>query len=67
LRFQPLRPEHYDFAIPADRWERPAVKALVRALSEDGTVRDALDALGFARPDPGVPDRVGENGDERER
>jgi hypothetical protein len=30
-------------------------------------VRDALDALGFARPDPGVPDRVGENGDERER
>ncbi|MGH0030985.1 MAG: molybdopterin biosynthesis protein [Myxococcota bacterium] len=48
LHFQPLRPEHYDFAIPADRWERPAVQALVRLLAEDGTVRQALEALGFA-------------------
>jgi putative molybdopterin biosynthesis protein len=47
LRFQPLRPEHYDFAIPSERWERPAVQALMRALAEDGTVRDALESLGF--------------------
>ena len=47
LRFQPLRPERYDFAVPADRWERPAVQALVRLLAEDGTVRDALASLGF--------------------
>ena len=50
LRFRPLRPEHYDFAIPADRFERPAVQALVRALEVDGTVRQALEALGFGRP-----------------
>ena len=47
LRFRPLRPEHYDFAIPRDRWDRPGVKALVRALEEGGTVRDALEVLGF--------------------
>jgi putative molybdopterin biosynthesis protein len=48
LRFRPLRPEHYDFVIPSERWERPAVQALVRALAQDGTVRDALESLGFA-------------------
>ena len=36
-----------DFAVPADRWDRPAVQRLVRALSEEGPVRDALRALGF--------------------
>jgi putative molybdopterin biosynthesis protein len=50
LEFRPLRPEHYDFAIPADRFERPAVQALVQALEDGGTVRQALDALGFGRP-----------------
>jgi len=47
LRFRPLRDEHYDFAVPASRLERPAVRALVRLLAEDGTVRAALRALGF--------------------
>ena len=50
LAFRPLRPEHYDFAVPAERFDRPAVQALVRALDEGGTVRRALDALGFGRP-----------------
>jgi putative molybdopterin biosynthesis protein len=53
LEFQPLRPEHYDFAIPDDRWERPGVKALVRMLEEGGTVRDALEAVGFGPPQRG--------------
>ncbi len=47
LRFRPLRPEHYDFVVPVDRWQRPPVQALVRLLSESGTVRDSLRALGF--------------------
>jgi putative molybdopterin biosynthesis protein len=47
LRFRPLRDEHYDFAVPAARLERPAVRALVRLLAEDGTVRAALRALAF--------------------
>jgi molybdopterin molybdotransferase/putative molybdopterin biosynthesis protein len=47
LHFQPLRDEHYDFAVPQSRLERPAVKALVRLLAEDGTVRAALRALSF--------------------
>jgi putative molybdopterin biosynthesis protein len=51
LRFRPLRPEHYDFAIPAERFDRPAVQSLVRALSEEGTVRDSLRALGFGAPE----------------
>lgn len=53
LGFQPLRPEHYDFAIPDDRWERPGVKALVRMLEEGGTVRGALEAVGFGPPKRG--------------
>jgi len=53
LRFQALRPEHYDFAIPVERWDRPGVKALVRALEEGGTVRGALEALGFEAPQRG--------------
>ena len=31
LRFRPLRAEHYDLVVPADRWERPAVRALRQA------------------------------------
>jgi len=51
LRFRPLRAEHYDFAVPVDRWERPAVQALVRALAEGSPVRAALGALGFGAPE----------------
>ena len=47
LRFRPLRAEKYDFAVPADRWERPAVRRL-RALLEAGSpVRASLAARGF--------------------
>ena len=38
--------EHYDFAIPKARRERPAVKAFLAALAET-EVRDALHRLGF--------------------
>jgi len=55
LRFRPLRAEHYDFAVPARRWERPAVQALVRLLAEDVTVREALRALSFGPPGPPGP------------
>jgi putative molybdopterin biosynthesis protein len=47
LRFRPLGPERYDFAIPADRWERPAVQALRRALEPGSGVRARLAELGF--------------------
>lgn len=50
LRFRPLQPEHYDFAIPADRWERPAVRAL-RRLLDDSAFRARLQEMGFAPPD----------------
>jgi putative molybdopterin biosynthesis protein len=47
LRFQPLRPECYDFAIPEDRWERPAVRALRRLLEDGSPLRAELRRLGF--------------------
>lgn len=47
LRFRPLRAEHYDFAIPNDRWERPAVQALRRLLEPGSRLRDDLARLGF--------------------
>jgi len=47
LRFRSVRAEHYDFVVPADRWERSAVQRLVRVLSEDGPVRESLRAFGF--------------------
>ncbi|MDG2051775.1 MAG: molybdopterin biosynthesis protein [Myxococcota bacterium] len=47
LRFRPLRAERYDFAVPKDRWERPAVRRL-RLLLESGTaVRKVLADRGF--------------------
>jgi len=50
LHFQALTDEHYDFAVPEDRWERPAVRAL-RELLEPGTdLRKELDAMGFTAP-----------------
>jgi putative molybdopterin biosynthesis protein len=51
LRFRPLQPEHYDFAVPADRWERPPVRALRRLLAPESPLRAKLEALGFGRPD----------------
>jgi putative molybdopterin biosynthesis protein len=46
LAFQPLREECYDFAIPAERWDRPAVAAFRALLSEPDTHR-RLREFGF--------------------
>jgi len=46
LGFIPIRDEHYDFAVPAARLERPAVQRF-RALLEDADVRQELAARGF--------------------
>jgi putative molybdopterin biosynthesis protein len=47
LRFRPLRPESYDFAIPAERWDKPAVAALRRLLEPGSALRRRLAELGF--------------------
>jgi putative molybdopterin biosynthesis protein len=47
LRFQTLQAEYYDFAIPADRWDRPAIRALRELLAEGTNVRAELTRLGF--------------------
>jgi putative molybdopterin biosynthesis protein len=47
LRFRPLRAEHYDFAIPADRWESDAIRALRRLLEPGSALRQRLEAMGF--------------------
>jgi putative molybdopterin biosynthesis protein len=52
LRFRPLRAEHYDFAIPADRWDRPAVAALRRLLAPGSQLRASLAELGFREQGP---------------
>jgi putative molybdopterin biosynthesis protein len=46
LGFTPSRRERYDFAVPADRWNRPAVAAF-RALLGEALARDRLAGLGF--------------------
>jgi putative molybdopterin biosynthesis protein len=46
LSFIPVRVERYDFAVPADRWDRPAV-ARFRAVLAEAETRRALVALGF--------------------
>jgi putative molybdopterin biosynthesis protein len=46
LGFIPVQDEHYDFAAPIARLERPAVQRF-RALLADPSVREALGALGF--------------------
>jgi putative molybdopterin biosynthesis protein len=53
LRFQPLQAEYYDFAIPADRWDRPAIRALRELLADRGTVRAELTRLGFGNRENG--------------
>jgi putative molybdopterin biosynthesis protein len=46
LGFLPLQDEHYDFAVPKARLDRPAVQRF-RTVLQDATVRAALTALGF--------------------
>jgi putative molybdopterin biosynthesis protein len=53
LRFRPLANECYDFAIPEDRWERPAVAALRRLLEPGTALRAQLEAAGFGAPAAG--------------
>jgi putative molybdopterin biosynthesis protein len=47
LRFRPIRAEHYDFVVPEDRWDRPAVAALRRLLEVGSPLRSELEDLGF--------------------
>jgi putative molybdopterin biosynthesis protein len=47
LRFRPLQPEHYDFVVPEDRWDRPAVARLRELLAPGSELRDELASLGF--------------------
>jgi len=53
LRFRPLQAEYYDFAIPADRWDRPAVRALRAQLADGGSARAELARLGFGNRESG--------------
>ncbi len=47
LGFVPLQEERYDFAVPKNRWDRPAVAAFRALLQEAGT-RQALAVKGLA-------------------
>lgn len=58
LRFQPLREEHYDFVVPEERLERPAVAALRRLLAPGTEVRRALAARGFRDDSTTTPERT---------
>ena len=46
LSFIPVQEEHYDFAVPKDRKDRPAVTAFRELLAET-RVRNHLDDMGF--------------------
>ncbi len=46
LGFLPLQAEHYDFAIPKSRWDRPAVR-IFRELLETPAIRAELQQKGF--------------------
>ena len=46
LSFIPVQEEHYDFVIPKDRADRPAVTAFRESLAET-QVRNHLDKMGF--------------------
>jgi putative molybdopterin biosynthesis protein len=48
LGFLPLRPEHYDFLVPAHRMARPPVRRFIDLL-DDPDVASGLAALGFER------------------
>jgi putative molybdopterin biosynthesis protein len=47
LAFRALRSEHYDFAVPEGRWDRPAVRALRELLAPGSELREQLEELGF--------------------
>jgi putative molybdopterin biosynthesis protein len=44
LGFLPLRPEKYDFVVPAARRDKPAVQAFMRLLGSDAVRRELADA-----------------------
>ncbi len=46
LAWRPWREEHLDFLVPAERWERAAVRAFREALARPD-IRAALDAAGY--------------------
>ncbi len=46
LGFLPLQAEHYDFAIPKARWDRPAVRQF-RELLQSAEIRAELELKGF--------------------
>ncbi len=46
LGFIPLKEEHYDFAIPDSRWDRPAVVQFRECLANN-QIRLRLESLGF--------------------
>ncbi len=48
LEFRFVQDERFDFAVPEDRWDRPAVAALRELLDDGGTLAE-LRALGFER------------------
>jgi putative molybdopterin biosynthesis protein len=50
LGFLPLTPEHYDFLLPENRHEHPAVRAFLDALADE-MVRQRIRALGMRMPD----------------
>jgi putative molybdopterin biosynthesis protein len=50
LRFVPLRAEEYDFAVPADRWNRVALVRLRELLAAGSPLRAELAKQGFAAP-----------------
>jgi putative molybdopterin biosynthesis protein len=57
LAFLPIGPERFDFAVPADRWDRPAVGAFRQVLGSE-TARQRLRSLGFLvepTPEGGSP------------
>ena len=47
LRFRPLRSEHYDFAVPGERWDRPGVVRFRELLAPGSKCREALAREGF--------------------
>ena len=60
LRFRPLQAEHYDFIVPASRWDRPALQTL-RGLLEAGSVQWMSAARGIVHEEmPQQPHRVGD-------
>jgi putative molybdopterin biosynthesis protein len=46
LEFIPLREEHYDFVVPANRRHRPAVSCFIELLGDESVRRELAD-LGF--------------------